>query len=87
MKSDAALESYTENGLTFGDGSHIEADVVIFCTGFSNEYRNEAVKLVGASCADKMNDYWLLDSEGELRGAYKPQGCKCSIFRERHEMH
>lgn len=30
-----SIESFTENGLKFEDGSEIEADVVVFCTGYS----------------------------------------------------
>ena len=88
MKSDAALVSYDENGVNFSDGTHLDADVVVFCTGFSNEYRNEAIKFVGEEIGEKLDDYWQLDSEGELRGAYKPQGCKEApirpLFRRSH---
>jgi hypothetical protein len=76
MKSDSALVGFTENGLHFANGSTLDADVVVFCTGFSNEYRNEAIKFVGAEVGQKIDDYWQLDSEGELRGAWKRQGCK-----------
>ncbi|KAG8664270.1 uncharacterized protein FPOAC1_013977 [Fusarium poae] len=74
MKSDGLLEEFTESGLAFSNGSHLPADVVVFCTGFANEYRNEAVKFVGPESAPMMDDYWYLDSEGELRGAFKKQG-------------
>jgi len=33
LKSDAALEGFTETGLKFADGSELPADVVVFCTG------------------------------------------------------
>lgn len=33
LKNDATLESFTETGLKFADGSELPADVVVFCTG------------------------------------------------------
>ncbi|KAF5236821.1 hypothetical protein FANTH_11113 [Fusarium anthophilum] len=80
MKSDALLEAFTESGLAFSDGSHLPADVVVFCTGFANEYRNEAIKFVGPESGPMMDDYWYLDSEGELRGAFKKQGRRFALL-------
>ena len=76
MKSDATITNYTETGVEFSDGSKLDADAIVFCTGFTNEVRNEAMKFVGPEIGEKLDDYWRLDSEGELRGAYKKQGCK-----------
>ena len=33
VKSDSELESFTENGVLFKDGSKLEADVIILATG------------------------------------------------------
>jgi len=33
LKNNATLESFTETGLKFDDGSELPADVVVFCTG------------------------------------------------------
>lgn len=33
LKNDTTLESFTETGLKFADGSELSADVIIFCTG------------------------------------------------------
>lgn len=76
MKGDAALTAFTPNGLEFHDGSKLDADVVIFCTGFSSDVRQEAIKYVGPEVGEKLDDYWYLDAEGELRGVYKPQARK-----------
>jgi hypothetical protein len=34
LKSDSILERFTKNGLKFEDGSELEADVVVYATGF-----------------------------------------------------
>ena len=34
MKNDSQIQGFTTNGLKFEDGSEIETDVVVFCTGF-----------------------------------------------------
>jgi hypothetical protein len=60
--------------LAFSDGSELEADVVIFCTGFEGNMRLMVAEIVGEEGADKPEDYWLLDKEGEVRGAWKPIG-------------
>jgi hypothetical protein len=33
MKSDSELDRFTESGLLFKDGSHLEADVIVLATG------------------------------------------------------
>jgi hypothetical protein len=61
----------------------LDADVIVFCTGYSHDVRGEAIKVVGPEIGERLDDYWELDDEGELRGAYKPHGCKfvpCSPF-------
>jgi hypothetical protein len=76
MKSDSALTGFTETGLVFADGSTLDADVVIFATGFEGNMRLAARDLVGEEVGDKLEDWWGVDSEGELRGAWKPIGRK-----------
>ena len=85
VKGDATITGFTETGLEFGDGSTLDADVIVFCTGFSHDVRREAIKVVGPEIGERLDDYWELDDEGELRGAYKPHGCKfCALcFRSR----
>ena len=34
LKNDSQIQGFTEKGLKFEDGSELEADVVLFCTGF-----------------------------------------------------
>ena len=74
MKSDAKTERYTENGLLFDDGSHLDADVIVFSTGFNHNYRKLASQIVGSEIADQTDDYWGVNNEGEIRGAWIPSG-------------
>lgn len=76
MKSDSALTGFTESGLVFADGSTLDADVVVFATGFEGNMRLAARDLVDEDVADKLEDWWGVDEEGELRGAWKPIGRK-----------
>ena len=34
LKNDSQIQGFTTNGLKFEDGSEVETDVVVFCTGF-----------------------------------------------------
>ncbi|EER24455.1 Flavin-binding monooxygenase-like family protein [Coccidioides posadasii C735 delta SOWgp] len=74
MKSDALITAYTENGLLLSDGSELKADVIVFTTGFVGTLRDEVAKYLGQQIADQVDEYWGLDTEGEIRGAYKPIG-------------
>ncbi|KAH8704913.1 putative flavin-containing monooxygenase [Talaromyces proteolyticus] len=72
MKSGSLPVSYTEDGLLFADGSHLKADAVVFTTGFLGNMRDTARQLFGDEVADRADDFWGVDDEGEIKGAYKP---------------
>lgn len=74
MKSGSLPVSYTEDGLIFADGSHLKADVIVFTTGFQGNMREIARQLFGDEVADRADDYWGIDPEGEIKGAFKPIG-------------
>ncbi|KKA21554.1 Flavin-containing monooxygenase [Rasamsonia emersonii CBS 393.64] len=74
IKSDALPVAYTEDGLEFSDGSHLKADVIVFATGFAGNMRDVVREIFGSEVADVVEDFWGLNSEGELRGAFKPSG-------------
>ena len=76
MKSDAKLTGLRENGLVFNDGSTLDADVIVVCTGFKLDMLGEVSKFVGPKIAERLDHYWGVDSEGELRGAFKPLSCE-----------
>ncbi|KAI9693499.1 MAG: hypothetical protein M1820_009235 [Bogoriella megaspora] len=74
IKSDSLPISYTENGLQFSNGSHLRADVIVFATGFVGNLKLVVEDLFGSEIANEVGDFWGLDPEGELKGAYKPTG-------------
>lgn len=76
VKSGVPVKTFTKTGLEFEDGEHIEADVIVFATGFARDFRGQIADIVGKETAEKLDNYWGLDAEGELRGASKPSGRK-----------
>lgn len=78
MKSDSLVTHFTSNGLAFADGSEISADVIVFCTGFRGNMRTNVEELFGKEISSQVDDFSTLDTEGELKGAFKPTGRKYS---------
>ena len=78
MKSDSAVKEWTDRGLLFEDGSELEADLVVLCTGFDHDFRKMSASIIGEKAADSMEDFFGIDAEGEVRGAYKLAGRKSS---------
>lgn len=74
MKSDATPIRYTSSGLEFSDGTEIPADLIVFTTGTAGDLRGRIAPVVGEEIAEKLEDFWLVDQEGELLGAFKPSG-------------
>jgi cation diffusion facilitator CzcD-associated flavoprotein CzcO len=74
MKSNALPTRYTSDGLELSDGSHIKADVIVFATGFDGNMQHLVEEIFGSEIARQMGQYWSLDAEGEIKGAYKPCG-------------
>ena len=60
--------SYTEKGLLLEDGKELEADVVVFATGFEGNMRYMVRDIFGEEIAREMGDFWGLDREGSCMG-------------------
>ncbi|KAI0597726.1 hypothetical protein F4775DRAFT_558367 [Biscogniauxia sp. FL1348] len=77
IKSGVVPTAFTSSGLQFSDGTHLDADAVIWCTGFADLNMRDAVPdILGAGgdyVASKMDMVWGLDKEGQIRGAWKQQ--------------
>ncbi|KAJ3988796.1 hypothetical protein F5890DRAFT_1570861 [Lentinula detonsa] len=73
LKNDSLLQSFTETGLKFEDGSEIPADVVVFATGFGDA-RDLIRKVCGDDVANKCSPVWGLNEEGEILGSWKYMG-------------
>lgn len=76
IKSDSLPVAYTEEGLECANGDILEADVIVFCTGFLGNVKLLVRDLFGQDVANQVEDYWGLDAEGELKGAFRPSGRK-----------
>lgn len=75
IKSGISPASYTVNGLKFNDGSTLNADAIIWCTGFkSTDVRHSLSEILGdgaEAIQNKMDGTWGVDAEGEVRGLWK----------------
>ena len=80
VRSGVEIERLTETGIQLSDGSTLEADLIIQCTGYQSMHETVA-KIVSRDVADKVGPCWGLGSgvrndpgpwQGELRNMYKP---------------
>ncbi|KAG1724272.1 FAD/NAD(P)-binding domain-containing protein [Suillus lakei] len=73
LKSACSVRHFTTHGLALNDGTELQADVVIFATGFGNLH--DSVRSVcGDEAAQKVSPLIGLDDEGEQRGVWKDSG-------------
>ncbi|TCD62522.1 hypothetical protein EIP91_006771 [Steccherinum ochraceum] len=73
IKNNTQIERYTKTGLKFTDGSELEADVVLYATGFG-DVRDPIRKICGEEVGAKLPPIWGLNEEGELRGTWRELG-------------
>jgi len=78
--SGKGIAGLTETGLAFDDGSTLEAEVVILCTGYHSMHEKVA-QIVSREAADRVGPCWGLGSgvkgdpgpwQGEIRNMWKP---------------
>lgn len=75
------IEGFTPSGLKFTDGSTLDADLIVFTTGFNTNIREEMEKVVGPEVGSLLEDNNGWDKEGETRGGWKRHGRKCLRLR------
>ncbi|KAL8670751.1 MAG: hypothetical protein Q9168_004730 [Polycauliona sp. 1 TL-2023] len=73
IKQGQEIERVNPHSLTFADGSELEADEVVFATGYQN-MRETARKIFGDELADRVKDVWGFDDEGETRTMWRRTG-------------
>ena len=78
MKSGSLPTHYTSDGLAFEDGTELKGDIIVFTTGFIQNMRQIAGQILGPEVEDQLEDFWGVDAEGELRGAFKHAGRRYS---------
>ncbi|KAH7309304.1 hypothetical protein BKA65DRAFT_601543 [Rhexocercosporidium sp. MPI-PUGE-AT-0058] len=73
VKSGCEIREITAKGLVFEDGESMEADEIIFATGYLN-MRTQCRKIFGDEVADRVKDVWGFDEEGEIRTLWRGSG-------------
>jgi hypothetical protein len=67
------ITQFNKNSVTFADGEEMEADEVIFATGYANG-RTRTRNIFGDSVADRIDQIWGFDKQGEIRGVWRRSG-------------
>ncbi|KAG2101337.1 uncharacterized protein F5147DRAFT_581646 [Suillus discolor] len=70
IKNGSAIESFTENGLRFADGTELQADIIVFATGYGDP-RDFMREICGDEIASKVTQVWGLDEEGQSSGVWR----------------
>ncbi|KAK6206873.1 flavin-binding monooxygenase-like protein [Colletotrichum tabaci] len=73
IKGGQEIAEVLPGGLRFADGTELEADEVVFATGYQN-MRTEARGIFGDALADRVGDVWGWDDEGEFRAMWRGSG-------------
>jgi len=73
VKQGCEISEIVPDGAVFSDGQKLEADEIIFATGYKN-MRTQARTIFGNELAERTKDVWGLDEEGELRTIWRKSG-------------
>jgi hypothetical protein len=73
IKQGVEITEVVPTGLKFADGETLEADEIIFATGYLN-MRTQCRKIFGDEVADQVNSVWGFDEEGETRTLWRKSG-------------
>lgn len=75
IRSGVTPAAFTTTGVRLSDGGALDADAVVWCTGFRDrDVRYVVEDILGEGAADirdRMDGTWSLDAEGEYRGVWK----------------
>ncbi|EGY21420.1 indole-3-pyruvate monooxygenase YUCCA1 like protein [Verticillium longisporum] len=73
IKQGQEITEVLPQGLRFADGSELEADEIVFATGYQN-MRTETRAIFGDQVADQVGDIWGYNEEGEQRIIWTKSG-------------
>jgi len=73
VKTGSEIKCFTERGLEFDDGSAVDADVIVFATGYGDA-REVIESICGSQVACQLHPVWGLDQEGELHSVWRNSG-------------
>lgn len=74
VKSGVPIKRFVQKGLEMEDGELLDADIVVFATGYQRDPRLQATGVVGREVAKNMRVSKGLDQDGELEGYMMPAG-------------
>ncbi|KAF9522144.1 hypothetical protein CPB83DRAFT_899868 [Crepidotus variabilis] len=70
LKNDSQIKEFTKTGIKFDNDSELEADVVVFCTGYIDS-GSTMRKIFGDAIAEGVGETFGLNKEGETKGLYR----------------
>ncbi|KAJ5480678.1 hypothetical protein N7539_006572 [Penicillium diatomitis] len=73
VKHGQEITEVLPHGLRFADDTELQADEIVFATGYQN-MRSQARVIFGDEIADRLGDVWGLDAEGEIRTMWRRSG-------------
>ncbi|AYJ51261.1 flavin-containing monooxygenase [Rhodococcus sp. P1Y] len=73
IRAGVEIQRFTPHGVRLTDGTALDADIVVFATGFKGMLET-ARHLLGDHVADRCGPVWGLDDEGELQGIWRKSG-------------
>jgi cation diffusion facilitator CzcD-associated flavoprotein CzcO len=73
VKQGQEVTEILPHGVKFADGTELEADEVVFATGYDN-MRTQARVIFGDEVADRVGNIWGFDAEGEIRTLWRKSG-------------
>jgi cation diffusion facilitator CzcD-associated flavoprotein CzcO len=73
IKQGQEITEVLPDGLQFADGSTLQADEIVFATGYQN-MRTQSRVIFGDQVADQLKDVWGFDDEGEFRTMWRRSG-------------
>ncbi|EIW83472.1 FAD/NAD(P)-binding domain-containing protein [Coniophora puteana RWD-64-598 SS2] len=73
LKNGSEIAGYTEKGLKLEDGTELEADIIVYGTGYGDP-RDVMHDICPPEVASKVHKVWGLDNEGNLSGIWRPCG-------------
>lgn len=73
VKQGQEIAEILPNGIKFADGSELEADEIVFATGYQN-MRTQARIIFGDEVADRIGNVWGFDANGEMRTIWRRSG-------------
>ncbi|KAH7254563.1 hypothetical protein B0J15DRAFT_423922 [Fusarium solani] len=67
------IKKFDADGIVLADGSRLDADIVVLATGYDG-MRSTALRALGKKVADRLDDIWDLDEQGEIRSMWRSSG-------------